>query len=76
MLHCTNSIIQFYFSLWEVVFSPVFSRRGVIKIIEKEDEIELGGEEGDDEEKVDMVQILGKSGGVKTKISDSIIQQL
>ena len=44
--------------------------------IEKEDEIELGGDEGDDEEKVDMVQILGKRGGVKTKISDCRIQQL
>ena len=75
MLHCTNSIIQFL-SGWELEFSPAFSRRGIIKIVEKEDEIELGGEEGDDEEKVDMVQILGKRGGVKTKISDSTIQQL
>ena len=38
--------------------------------------MEIVCEEGDDEEKVDMVQIVGKSGGVKTRISDSRIQQL
>ena len=49
----------------------------MIKIIEKEEEMEMGCEEGDgEEEKVDMVQIVGKSGGVKTRISDSRIQQL
>ena len=38
--------------------------------------MEAGGEEGDDEEKLDLIQIVGKSGGVKTRITDSRIQQL
>ena len=38
--------------------------------------METGREEGDDEEKLDLIQIVRKSGGVKTRITDSRIQQL
>ena len=38
--------------------------------------MEAGGEEEDDEEKLDLVQVVGKSGGVKTRVTESRIQQL
>ena len=38
--------------------------------------MEAGREEVDDEEKLDLIQIVRKSGGVKTRITDSRIQQL
>ena len=38
--------------------------------------MEVEGEEDDDEEKLDLVQVVGKSGGVKTKITESRTQQL
>ena len=55
------------------------SRKGVIRIVRGEEDLQLeggeGGEEGG-EERVNIVQVVETDGGVSTRITESNVQQL
>ena len=55
------------------------SRKGVIKIVRGEEDLQLEGGEGEGEEgegRVNIVQVVETDGGVSTRITESNVQQL
>ena len=55
------------------------SRKGVIRIVRGEEDLQLEGGEGEGEEgegRVNIVQVVETDGGVSTRITESNVQQL